>query len=108
MAAPAAPVDTLLTAPERNSNGSNNEDGKDKNEGNDAGVDLDEAAYGIKYTFTLHDSEEGAAVDAPERVVPLGSTLQALAAAHGLRLAAVQNFQDIAGEMMLNDGKLRR
>jgi SAM-dependent methyltransferase len=68
----------------------------------------EESAYGIKYTFTLHDSEEDAAVDAPEWVVPLGRTLGALAAAHGLRLAEVQNFQHMASEMMANENKLRR
>jgi hypothetical protein len=68
----------------------------------------DESAYGIKYTFTLHDSEEDAAVDAPEWVVPLGRTLGALAAAHGLRLAEVQNFQHMASDMMANESKLRR
>lgn len=69
---------------------------------------LDESAFGIKYTFTLHDSEEDAAVDAPEWVVPLGHTLRVLAAAHGLQVVEVQNFQDMAAEIMLNDGKLRR
>ena len=69
---------------------------------------LEDSAFGIKYTFTLHDSEEGAAVDAPEWVVPLGRTLQSLAAAHGMRLVEMQNFQDLAAEMMQNDQKLRR
>jgi hypothetical protein len=74
----------------------------------DCAENLDESAFGIKYTFTLHDSEEDAAVDAPEWVVPLGRTLRSLAAAHGLRLAEVQNFQDIATDMMNNESKLRR
>lgn len=69
---------------------------------------VDESAYGIQYTFTLHDSDADAAVDAPEWVVPLGDTLRTLAAAHGLRLLEVQNFQDIMTEMMHSDVKMRK
>lgn len=68
----------------------------------------EESPYGIQYTFTLHDSLEDAAVDAPEWVVPLGQTLRELAAAHGLRLLETQNFQDILSEMIKNENKLNR
>ena len=67
-----------------------------------------ESPYGIQYTFTLHDSTEAAAVDAPEWVVPLGQTLRDLAAAHGLRLLETQNFQDILNDMIKNDSKMSR
>ena len=67
-----------------------------------------ESPYGIQYTFTLHDSLEDAAVNAPEWVVPLGETLQALAARHGMRLLETQNFQDILSEMLKNESKLTR
>lgn len=68
----------------------------------------EESPYGIQYTFTLHDSLEDAAVDAPEWVVPLGQTLRDLASAHGLRLLETQNFQDILSEMIKNENKLSR
>ena len=68
----------------------------------------EESPYGIQYTFTLHDSLEDAAVDAPEWVVPLGQTLRDLASAHGLRLLETQNFQDILSEMIKSESKLSR
>lgn len=68
----------------------------------------EDSAYGIQYTFTLQDNDTDAAVDAPEWVVPLGDTLRTLAAAHGLRLLEVQNFQDIMTEMMQSDAKMRK
>jgi hypothetical protein len=67
-----------------------------------------DTAFGIQYTFTLQDTDDAAAVDAPEWVVPLGDTLRALARAHGLKLQVVQNFQDIMNEIMQNTSKFER
>lgn len=64
--------------------------------------------YGLQYTFTLQDSVEEAAVDAPEWAVPLGGPLEELAAQHGLELVQVENFQDIVADLMRNVEKLNR
>lgn len=50
---------------------------------------------GIEYTFTLLDSSDSSAVDAPEYIIPQGEVLQTLLAAHGLRLVEAVNFQTL-------------
>ena len=82
----------------------------DGGENSDKTKETDKAGspYGIQYSFTLRDSEEDAAVDAPEWVVPLNETLNALAKAHGMRLLVAQNFQDIMNDMMQNSAKVGR
>lgn len=64
--------------------------------------------FGIQYKFTLQDNKEGAAVDAPEWIVPLGDPLLKLVAAHGLKLIEVKNFQEIMSEMMQSSPKLEK
>lgn len=56
--------------------------------------------FGIQYNFSLLDSGDAAAVDAPEWIVPLGKQLEALAADHGLTVELCQNFHEYFANCM--------
>lgn len=55
---------------------------------------LSEDSFGIEYYFQLHDSDQEAAVDAPEYIVPLNDEFEELLANHQLKLFKVQNFHE--------------
>jgi SAM-dependent methyltransferase len=61
-----------------------------------------EIPFGIQYDFNLHDSDDMAAVNAPEWLVPSGSPLHQLADECGLTVQSNHNFHQFVESNMTN------
>ena len=65
-------------------------------------IDSNEVPFGIQYDFNLHDSDDMAAVNAPEWLVPSGSPLQHLVEECGLTVRSNQNFHQFVASNTAN------
>jgi hypothetical protein len=110
-------IDRLLKKQSSLKNGKKRKYQNDKDEGNDENgkshkdeeeVDEEEDYFGIKYTFSLLDNEDEAAVDAPEYVVPLSTSFYRLLSDYSLNIYKIQNFHEFVSEKFNNDTSRER
>jgi SAM-dependent methyltransferase len=92
-------LNRLIFPPKPSSSNSNSQE-----DNNNSGDD----SFGIQYTFSLHDSENAAAVDSPEFIVPLNEDFYSLLAKHNLKMLKMQNFHDFILEKFQNPASKER
>jgi ubiquinone/menaquinone biosynthesis C-methylase UbiE len=99
-------VDRLLKKQSTLKNGKKRKYHSEEKEENGKSHDDDEEEedyFGIKYTFSLLDNEDEAAVDAPEYIVPLSTSFYRLLSDYSLNIYKIQNFHEFVSEKFNND-----